>query len=51
MYACTLHIARKRVEERLAIENVCVRLKNGASWGCLGHLPVLPGAFRKGAIR
>ena len=51
MYACTPHIARKCVDERLAIENVSVRLKNRASWGGLGQLPVLPGAFRKGAIR
>jgi hypothetical protein len=47
VYACTPHIARKRVDERLAIENVSVRLKNRASWGGLGQLPVLPGAFRK----
>ncbi len=38
MYACTLRIARKRIDERLAIEKVSgVRRKNGASWGRLGH--------------
>ncbi len=51
MYACTLRIARMRVDEAGHRERECVRLKNGEAGVVSSMLPMPPCAFRKGAIR
>jgi hypothetical protein len=52
VYACTLRIAGKRIDERLANENVSgCDARTGQAGGGLGMLPILPCAFRNEAIR